>query len=273
MKRRSLHIGLNTVDPDKYGGWNGALRGCVNDALAMRDIAVDRGFEPTLLLDQQATVGNVRTQLDSAADILADGDYFFLTYSGHGGQIPDQDRDESDALDETWCLFDTELVDDSLYGALCRFASGVKIFVMSDSCHSETVTRQAVVDARETAAASESAKRAPATVTAAEFDSHRARYDEQRTWWTPVSTPKAAAAAVVLLAGCRDSETSRDGPVNGAFTGAFLEVWRGGKFTGDYVRLATQVRRRLEGRGQTPSLFSYGPRVADLLSERPLRMR
>ena len=37
-KRRSLHIGMNFVDPTKYGGWDGALSGCVNDANAMHDV-------------------------------------------------------------------------------------------------------------------------------------------------------------------------------------------------------------------------------------------
>jgi hypothetical protein len=50
-KRRSLHIGMNFVDPTKYGGWDGALSGCVNDANAMHDVAVSRGFDPQLLLD------------------------------------------------------------------------------------------------------------------------------------------------------------------------------------------------------------------------------
>ena len=35
-KRRSIHIGLNIVDPQQYGGWDGALAGCVNDANAMQ---------------------------------------------------------------------------------------------------------------------------------------------------------------------------------------------------------------------------------------------
>ena len=39
-KRRSLHIGLNFVDPKKYGGWDGMLAGCVNDANAMQEVAV-----------------------------------------------------------------------------------------------------------------------------------------------------------------------------------------------------------------------------------------
>ena len=101
-KRRSLHIGLNFVDPTTYGGWDGALSGCVNDANAMHEVAVSRGFEPQMLLNADATTEAVRAHLDAAAAELGDGDFFFLTYSGHGGQVPDENSDEPDRLDETW---------------------------------------------------------------------------------------------------------------------------------------------------------------------------
>src|SRR5262245_34116059 len=58
-KRRSLHIGMNFVDPKKYGGWDGALSGCVNDANAMHDVAVSRGLEPQMLLHADATAAAV----------------------------------------------------------------------------------------------------------------------------------------------------------------------------------------------------------------------
>ena len=35
----SLNIGLNSVDPNHYGGWDGQLAGCENDANDMAEIA------------------------------------------------------------------------------------------------------------------------------------------------------------------------------------------------------------------------------------------
>ena len=64
-----------------------------------------------------------------------------LTYSGHGGQVPDVSGEEADKLDETWCLYDSQLIDDELYMELGKFAAGVRILVLSDSCHSGTVVR------------------------------------------------------------------------------------------------------------------------------------
>jgi hypothetical protein len=46
-------------------------------------------------------------------------------------------------MDETWCLFDGELLDDELHELWARFTRGVRVLVLSDSCHSGTVTRMA----------------------------------------------------------------------------------------------------------------------------------
>ena len=64
-----------------------------------------------------------------------------LTYSGHGGQLKDENNDEDDFLDETWCLYDRQYVDDELNARLRDFKPGVKIFVLSDACHSGTVVK------------------------------------------------------------------------------------------------------------------------------------
>lgn len=276
-KRRSLHIGLNSVDPKKYNGWDGALAGCVNDANAMRDVAGSRGFTPMLLLDRDATAEAVRRELDAAAADLGENDFFFLTYSGHGGQVPDRNGDERDSFDETWCLYDTELVDDSLYGALCTFGPGVRIFVMSDSCHSETVTRAIRAQGREQLrdhrdrVAGPNAKQAPREVTVAEFNTHRDAYKEQSTWWEPTAVlPRDASAKVVLISGCRDDQTSMDGAVNGAFTGAFLKVWNNGNYRKGYAALKDEVVAEIGDPNQTPCLFSYGVRVQQMLPQIPL---
>jgi hypothetical protein len=55
----SLHIGLNSVDPAHYGGWNGQLAGCENDANDMADIASSSNFDVKKLLTKDDTVDNV----------------------------------------------------------------------------------------------------------------------------------------------------------------------------------------------------------------------
>jgi metacaspase-1 len=139
----SLHIGLNTVDPNHYGGWDGQLSGCEYDANDMEEIAKASGFEVTKLLTKDATVKNVTKSISRSAQNLKSGDYFFLSYSGHGGVARDENNDEDDFQDETWCLYDRQFVDDELNVCLRDFKEGVKIFVLSDSCHSGTVVKAA----------------------------------------------------------------------------------------------------------------------------------
>lgn len=142
-KAMSLHIGLNAVSPAAYGGWSGELGACEFDAKDVAAIAKSRGMKSTLLLTKKGTRANALAAMRKAAKQLGNGDLFFLTYSGHGGQAPDVTGEELDKKDETWRLFDGQLIDDELYFELGRFASGVRILVLSDSCHSGTVTRAA----------------------------------------------------------------------------------------------------------------------------------
>jgi hypothetical protein len=120
---RSLHIGLNRIDPAHYGS-DGALGGCLNDARDMGALAESQGYDPRIsLLDDKATVSAVKAAINEASAALEAGDIFLMTYAGHGGQVPDTNGDEGsdelggagDAKDETWCLFDRMLIDDELY--------------------------------------------------------------------------------------------------------------------------------------------------------------
>src|SRR5215212_10639420 len=140
----SIHIGLNAVSPAHYEGWSGELTACEFDAKDMAAVAKAAGMKPTVLLTKNATRQKVLTAIRAAAKQLKSGDLLFLTYSGHGGQIPDVTGEEDDKLDETWCLYDGELIDDEVYLELSRFAAGVRVLVLSDSCHSGTVTRARV---------------------------------------------------------------------------------------------------------------------------------
>ena len=52
---RSLHIGLNSVNPDHYEGWSGPLAACEFDARDLRDLAEARGIKASVLLTRDAT--------------------------------------------------------------------------------------------------------------------------------------------------------------------------------------------------------------------------
>ena len=279
---RSLHIGLNAVDPAHYGGWAGELAACEFDAEDMAAIARAQGMKPAVLLTRKATRANVLAAVRSAARALRAGDFFMLTYSGHGGQVPDGNRDEADSQDETWCLFDAQLIDDELYYELSRFAEGVRILVLSDSCHSGTVTRDLppTVAIVPTGQPPQRPKLMPRSVALRTYRDHQAFYDGlQREVGKamgngPIVDPDTALAnvamtgrlagvvtkfrpAVILISGCQDNQTSMDGEQNGAFTEQLLAVWNNGTFKGNYATLHARVRSRLPPT-QSPNLFTLG---------------
>jgi hypothetical protein len=135
----SLHIGLNLVDSAAYGFPVPTLAGCINDANDMQDLARSKGFLTRQLLDGEATSAAVVSKVEQAAERLQSGDIFLMTYSGHGSQVPDPS--EPDQQSETWVLWDRQLIDDELLALWGRFRAGVRVLLISDSCHSGTMAR------------------------------------------------------------------------------------------------------------------------------------
>ena len=88
----SLHIGLNAVDPNGYGGWTGDLDGCEPDARDMQKLAASLDYNTSMLLTKDATSSAVLAAMSNAARTLESGDALFLTYSGHGGQSSGRER-------------------------------------------------------------------------------------------------------------------------------------------------------------------------------------
>jgi hypothetical protein len=136
----SLHIGLNEIDKNAYGT-DGKLENCLNDCDAMARIATENRYTVTQLKDSEATCARVTAEIARAARELNSGDIFLLTYAGHGSQVPDNTGEEEDSMNETWVLYDRMMVDNELYRLWSTFRPGVKIFVLSDSCHSGTMMR------------------------------------------------------------------------------------------------------------------------------------
>jgi hypothetical protein len=261
----SLNVGLNSVDPSHYQGWTGDLRGCEYDAGDMAHVASGRGFEVEKLLTADATANALISAVERAAERLADGDTLLLTYSGHGGQVPDLNGDEEDRMDETWVLYDRELVDDELYALWARLQPGVRVAVFSDSCHSGTVARavRAAVGAEAIARAvggggdePPALKGMPDDVARDVYEHHKELYDEiQRA--VPSFDRAEILASVILTSGCQDNQTSADGSRNGLFTQTLLAVWDAGKFKGGYRTFRNGIARRMPP-WQSPNLFTVG---------------
>lgn len=253
----SLHIGLNRVNPGHYGGWNGQLAGCEYDANDMQALATKKGFTTTKLLTVQATSTAILNGIRAAAARLRSGDIFLLTYSGHGGQTPDTNRDEvgfsNDGRDETWVAYDRQIVDDELFTLFGTFAAGVRIFVLSDSCHSGTVTRDLPPMLMPDAPA---ARMMPREVADKTYKLNKKAYDEIQQL-NPPRTRAAVLSTILLISGCMDNQTSSDGRRNGLFTERLLRVWGNGTFRGTYRQFRDRIVSLMPP-VQTPNYFVVG---------------
>ncbi|HWJ31417.1 MAG TPA: caspase family protein [Gaiellaceae bacterium] len=262
----SIHVGLNEVDPAHYQGWNGKLVACEFDANDMETLAGGRGFQTKKLLTKQATANALTDALDDASSKLDDGDILVLTYSGHGGQVPDANGDERDRMDETWVLYDRQMVDDELYSLLGKFKPGVRVAIFSDSCHSGTVAREAVelVGPDRVAesvnggngAGQPRVKGMPDEVVRSVYDANKEMYDEIQKSLPPFDKANIGAS-VILTSGCQDNQTSLDGDKNGLFTQTLLKVWNNGAFDSSYRTFRRRIARQMPP-WQSPNLFIVG---------------
>jgi hypothetical protein len=277
----SLHIGVNCPDPRRFR-MIARLRGCENDAEAMRRLAAGAGFEAELLAGREARIHSVRSRIAEAARRVGSDGIFLLTYAGHGTRVKDTDGDEGDGMDEAWCLFDGALIDDEMFRLWALFPEGARIVVVSDSCHSGTVIRdddplrrrdrppRGLVMRGGSRAADECASAVrPPPGRAGEIRPVRPPGSGARRFAD--GTEVEVRASVILLAAALDGQTAADGERHGAFTAALLEVWNGGAFDGSYADLLGAVFQRVRAARftQEPQLERAGMRWREFEAQRP----
>jgi len=272
-KGMALTIGLNSVSPAHYDGWSGDLVACEADAQDMAEIAQSQSFSVKSLLTKAATRQNVVSELAKAASSLKADDIFMLSYSGHGGQVPDMNNDENDYQDETWCLYDGELIDDEVYLLLGKFAPGVRILVFSDSCHSGTVTKaafyQGTVAVRSGSIGSTEVRyRAmPPEVARRTYRKNKDFYDTLQKDPALQKAEDSVNACVLLISGCQDNQLSSDGTFNGLFTSTMLQVWNEGRAK-NYRSFYRSIVKRMPP-DQTPNYFWVGKYNKKFEREKP----
>lgn len=278
-KGLSLHIGVNEFDPAHYGS-NGKLNACEADARSMQAIADALGYKSTRFLTREATRDAVTSYFDFAATQLTAGDILFISYSGHGGQLPDRDGDEFDLEDETWCLYDGQLVDDELYVLFGRLQPGVRCVVLSDSCHSGSLLKHVYYEKGVAtglipaascltfASDCRTAKFLPRDFAQRTYEKNRAFY-ESLIGKTPKKSEGATIDATIrLISGCQDNQYSFDGTFNSVFTAHLIAVWRNGAFDGDYGRFHKEIQRRCEP-SQSPNHMTIGPYMPEFDRQKP----
>jgi hypothetical protein len=237
-------VGLKGVDPATYGGWNGTAGcwGCELDVDNVERILSGLGYQTRTLKTAEATRDRILSALYRAADNLTAGDIFVFYYSGHGGQQPDVNGDETDGRDETLVAYDREVIDDKIHEALGRFASGVRVVMISDSCNSGSNYRgRMTVPMNEQAIFRPVARKARETV--------------------------GMKAQLIHLGGCRDGFTSAGYQHGGAFTIALCEAWQDGAFAGNFKELHAKLCTVISS-SQQPQYNEYGPVSEEFRNQR-----
>ncbi len=213
MAKLALCIGIND-----YPGTDSDLSGCVNDANDWAATLGGRGFGVTTLFDEQATKAAMVAAIQGLIVNAAPNDTVVITYSGHGTWVPDHGGDEPDGRDEGLCPWDIGsgqvLLDDEIQPIFAHRKPGVRTVLISDSCHSGSVTR------------GDDSELDPGMP--------RARFLPPQAWMSAEQLPSgvlrpqrlisgfARGGGDLLLAGCTDTQFSWDtrfrSRPNGAFT-------------------------------------------------------
>jgi len=212
MNNKALLIGINA-----YPNPNNNLRGCINDIIDMENFISSKNKvylknNIKTLTDNKATKQGILAHLDWLLLGASAGDQILFHYSGHGAQLPSNGHAfEKDGLDEIICPYDfndadatkTAISDKEFAKIFANIPKGVHFIWISDSCHSEDLSRKHVITP----------------------DTRFRRFNQQPQ--PRMATPAASLSAEhiplngALLSGCASHQLSADAYINKRFNGAF----------------------------------------------------
>jgi hypothetical protein len=211
MNNKALLVGINAYPNPKNN-----LRGCINDIVDMEYFITTKNKvyakeNIRTLTDVKATKQGILDHLNWLLLGASAGDQILFHYSGHGAQLPSKGHAfEKDGLDEIICPYDfsdtdaskTAISDKEFAKIFAAIPKGVHFVWISDSCHSEDLSRKQVIT----------------------LDTRFRRFNQELQ-------PRMAAAASLsaehiplngaLLSGCASHQLSADAYINKRFNGAF----------------------------------------------------
>jgi metacaspase-1 len=254
---RALCIGVGRVDPALYHGDPFPTLCAEADAAAMGALAKAQGFDVRLLTTSgqgaepapdwrgEPDYHTFKREMDDAAEHLRAGDTFLLTFAGHGTVVR---QSGTGGVDEAWCLGDCVIVDNLLYHFLTQFKPHVRVWVISDSCHSGTmVDHESATRPRSIGPAGRPAQRlrrghaefAPAIeVAAIRPILWRARHEapRPRALERELVDDPPLEAAVLCVGACLDGaqttcvQAANAAAPNYSFTQSAIALWQGGAY-------------------------------------------
>jgi hypothetical protein len=212
MNNKALLVGINA-----YPNPSNNLRGCINDIVDMENFIASKNKvyakeNIKKLTDSRATKKSILDHLNWLLLGVSAGDQILFHYSGHGAQLPSKGHAfEKDGLDEIICPYDfsdadankTAIRDKEFAKLFAAIPKGVHFIWISDSCHSEDLSRKQHLT--------------PDT----RF--RRFNHAPQQSVSSQVSSLSAAPIPLrgALLSGCASHQLSADAYINNRFNGAF----------------------------------------------------
>jgi len=243
-RKKALLVGIN------YFQSKAELKGCINDVRNLKEFLLKNDFDPsppfmTVLTDDNPNAQPTRNNIISAMLWLTHdnqpGDTLFFHYSGHGGQVEDASGDEDDGFDETILPLDFrtagQIIDDDMHSLLVKpLKVGVKLIAVFDSCHSGTALDLPFVYAPSGGYEGHAPSKSQyamglldAGLTLVKGDKAGAAKKVGGLIWEGVKTKfmspekqhtNSSMSDVIMVAGCRDDQTSADASISGQATGA-----------------------------------------------------
>ena len=158
-QKHALIIAVGKYDLNTTGWWSLSSK---DDAKLLHKTLQQIGFKPEnidTVVNERATKNGVLKSLDDLEREIKAGDIVVIHYSGHGQQLPDDNGDEEDKLDECLVLFGAKnptvkripydisgyLRDEEFGAALekirAKLGSEGHLLVVMDSCHSGSGAR------------------------------------------------------------------------------------------------------------------------------------
>jgi hypothetical protein len=269
MGKKALLVGIN-----RYKIPGADLRGCVNDVKNLQAVLTQMyGFaskDVVTLTDFSATTKAMQAAVSKLIREARKGDVLLLHYSGHGSNVPDANGDEADRRDEILCPTDLDwkkpFLDDWLRKALNRLPVGVSLTVIMDCCHSGSNTRVFLppdapripryLPSPWDLIAAESGRKLRGRVQGSLRQSTTAKRKKKDI--VDVEIPE------LLITGCRDTQTSADaylgGAYNGALTYCLVDALKDAGGTISYRQLHERTLKRLKQGDfdQVPQLEGMG---------------
>jgi hypothetical protein len=251
--KRALLVGIDYIKNPAA-----KLNGCIEDIKNIQNMLIDAyGYSPENMIilrddisSRMPTKTNIINALQSVVSMTGVKDELWFHYSGHGTQLRDTNRDESDGADEAIVPVDYPtagmIIDDDLFN-MVRSIKG-KAFLVFDSCHSGSVC-----------------------------DLQYSINYVSGSFSRSISSKKILLNPnIVVLSGCRDAQTSADtydsvaNEFGGALTMAITTTLRKNKHSVDIMKLYNDVcYYLLQNRYEQIPVLSSSAATPILLFTRP----